>query len=144
MFFLEIEKHMIFLFFSRNFFHLKFLGVGFEPVKEGWGPRGGGPGTPIHTPTQPAHEFPVSQPSAACYRRSFPFRWIFKIFPSLCLAVAIPFFSRLALASAAPRRSPLARLLLLLLLLVVVLVVVVTTERWRRGWNSTPNYSNCN
>lgn len=30
------------------------------------------------------------------YRRSFPFRWIFKIFPSLCLAVAMPFFSRLA------------------------------------------------
>lgn len=42
------------------------------------------------------HRFPIPPKSTAHYRSSFPFRWIFKIFPSLCLAVAIPFFSRLA------------------------------------------------
>lgn len=45
------------------------------------------------------------------YRSSFPFRWIFKIFPSLCLAVAIPFFNRFAVEKAKVRgqrgRSPL-------------------------------------
>lgn len=44
---------------------------------------------------EPVHDFPVWE-FAACYRRSFPFRWIFKIFPSLCFAVAMPFFSRFA------------------------------------------------
>lgn len=73
--FIEIEKCMIFFFFP-----LLAL-ISEQGVRLGW---------------DPAHEFPVLQQSAACYRRSFPFRWIFKIFPSLCLAVAMPFFSRLA------------------------------------------------
>lgn len=80
MFFLEIEKMHGFLFF---FFSI----VGFNQWTGGGGVRLG---------WDPAHEFPVRQQSAACYRRSFPFRWIFKIFPSLCLAVAMPFFSRFA------------------------------------------------
>lgn len=76
MFFLEIEKCMIFFFFLHCWLYSVNGGV-----RLGW---------------DPAHEFPVLQQSAACYRRSFPFRWIFKIFPSLCLAVAMPFFSRFA------------------------------------------------
>lgn len=89
----------------------------------------------------PAHEFPVLQRSAACYRRSFPFRWIFKIFPSLCLAVAMPFFSRLALASADTVRSPFAALLLLVL---VVLVLLLGEDIDGRLWlRKTPGAMGC-
>lgn len=42
------------------------------------------------------HQEKVWVTHCPCYSRSLPLRWIFKIFPSLCLAVAIPFFSRLA------------------------------------------------
>lgn len=78
MFFLEIEKCMIFL--------SLFSFVGFKSVNREWG----------WEVTQLMNSQSYSRAAAACYRRSFPFRWIFKIFPSLCLAVAMPFFSRFA------------------------------------------------
>lgn len=78
MFFLQIEKMHDFLPSCPLLVSVFFL---VYSVK--WGQGCGG-------------EFWDETQSAACYRRSFPFRWIFKIFPSLCLAVAMPFFSRFA------------------------------------------------
>lgn len=41
------------------------------------------------------HPLPFISLSPRSYKSSLPFRWIFKIFPSLCFAVASPFFGRL-------------------------------------------------
>lgn len=84
---------------------------------------------------------PDGVPVRQDYRRSFPFRWIFKIFPSLCLAVAMPFFSRFALASADTTRSTLAMLLLVVLMeLLLLLGEEIEGRLWLR---KTPGAMGC-